>query len=138
MARGFAARVGPGSIITVSFPVTDLSAVKRRPALVLLARGEDLVVCGVTSKLSRGRDAVPLRQEDLEEGRLPKPSEVRPLKLFTIHRSPRPLGRGPGSGADAEGDRASAGLGLGDRQPRVPPLTGLSPPRSPRRNARIG
>ena len=79
--------VRTGSVVTVSFPFTDLSAIKRRPALVLIVHGEDLVVCGVTSKISRRRDAVPLDQKGMAEGRLPKPSEVRPLKLFTIHRS---------------------------------------------------
>lgn len=77
----------PGTIVTVSFPYTDLSAVKRRPAFVLVVAGEDLVVCGVTSKRSGRTDAVPLRDEDLVAGRLPRPSEIRPLKLFTIHRS---------------------------------------------------
>ena len=77
----------PGSLVTVSFPFTDLSAVKRRPALVLIVHGEDLIVCGVTSKISRRRDAIPFDDREMAEGRLPKPSEVRPLKLFTIHRA---------------------------------------------------
>src|SRR6267143_55579 len=76
-----------GTIVTVSFPVTDLSAVKRRPALVLLQHGEDRVVCGVTSKRAGRSDAIPLGEEDLAAGRLPRPSEIRPLKLFTMHRS---------------------------------------------------
>lgn len=76
----------PGSLVTVSFPFTDLSAIKRRPALVLIVHGEDLVVCGVTSKISRRRDAVPLDDRGMAEGRLPARSEVRPLKIFTIHR----------------------------------------------------
>ena len=79
--------LGPGSLITVPFPFTDLSGAKSRPALVLLVHGDDLLVCGVTSKLSGRRDAVPLDTDDLVEGRLPKRSEIRPLKLFTIHRS---------------------------------------------------
>lgn len=77
----------PGSLVIVSFPFTDLSAVKRRPALVLIVHGEDVVLCTVTSNLSRRRDAVPLDQEAMAEGRLRKRSEVRPLKLFTIHRA---------------------------------------------------
>ena len=77
----------PGAIVTVSFPFTDLSAVKRRPALVLVRAGEDLVVCGVTSRRSLRSDAIPLRNGDLVTGRLPKPSEIRPLKLFTVHQS---------------------------------------------------
>ena len=77
----------PGSLVTVSFPFTDLSAVKRRPALVLIVHGEDLIVCGVTSKISRRRDAIPLDDREMAEGRLPKRSEVRPMKVFTIHRA---------------------------------------------------
>ncbi len=79
--------VHAGSIVTVSFLFTDLSAAKRRPALVLIVHGEDLVLCGVTSKLSRRRDAVPLDDAEMAEGRLPRRSEIRPLKLFTIHRA---------------------------------------------------
>ncbi len=77
----------PGSIITVSFPFTDLSAVKRRPALAVHVHGDDLLVCGMTSRLSGRRDAVVVGSDDMAEGRLPKASEVRPLKLFTVHRS---------------------------------------------------
>ena len=76
-----------GSLVTVSFPFTDLSAVKRRPALVLIVHGEDLIVCGVTSKISRRRDAIPFDDHEMAEGRLPEQSEIRPLKLFTIHRA---------------------------------------------------
>ena len=79
--------VRPGSIVTLSFPFTDFTSTKRRPALVLASRGEDLVVCGVTSKVSRRDDAVPLDETGMEHGRLPKRSEIRPLKLFTIHRA---------------------------------------------------
>ena len=77
----------PGSLVTVSFPFTDLSAVKRRPVLVLIVHGEDLIVCGVTSKISRRRDAIPFDDHEMAEGRLPEQSEIRPLKLFTIHRA---------------------------------------------------
>jgi mRNA interferase MazF len=80
-------RLLAGSLVTVSFPFTDLSAVKRRPALVLVVHREEVVLCGVTSKLSRGADAVPLEDRGMVEGRLPKPSEIWPLKLFTIHRA---------------------------------------------------
>lgn len=79
--------VRSGSVVTVSFPFTDLSAVKRRPALVLIVHGEDLILCGVTSKLSRRADAVSLEDRGMAQGRLPRPSEIRPLKLFTIHRA---------------------------------------------------
>ncbi len=76
-----------GSLVTVAFPLTDVSGVKRRPALVLVAGRKDVVLCAVTSKLSGRHDAVPINRGDLVEGRLPKRSEILPLKLFTIHRS---------------------------------------------------
>jgi mRNA interferase MazF len=86
MASGLP-RIEPGTIVTVSFPFTDRTASKRRPALVLVRAGEDLVVCGVTSKRSGRSDAIRLANQDMVTGRLPKPSEIRPLKLFTLHRS---------------------------------------------------
>ena len=77
----------PGTLVTIAFPFTDLSPVKRRPALVLISAGADFVLCGVTSQLSRRIDAVRLEQNDMMEGRIPRVSEIRPLKLFTIHQS---------------------------------------------------
>ena len=41
----------------------------------------------MTSRLSGRSDAVVVDLDDMAEGRLPKRSEIRPLKLFTIHRS---------------------------------------------------
>ncbi len=79
--------IPPGTLVTIAFPFTDLSAVKRRPAVVLISAGADLVLCGVTSQLSRRANAVRLEQHDMRDGRLPRVSEIRPLKLFTIHRS---------------------------------------------------
>lgn len=84
---GFHMALTAGTLVTVAFPLTELSAVKRRPALVLVPAGEDLILCGVTSHLSRRADALVLDQGDMIEGRLPKRSEIRPLKIFTIHRS---------------------------------------------------
>ena len=84
---GGPSRLEPGMIVTVSFPFADLSALKRRPALVLIRAGEDLVVCGVTSKRSGRSDAIRVGNRDMVSGRLPAPSEIRPLKLLTLHRS---------------------------------------------------
>ncbi|HLE45840.1 MAG TPA: type II toxin-antitoxin system PemK/MazF family toxin [Thermoplasmata archaeon] len=84
---GLGPRLRPGAPITSAFRFTGLSGVKRRPALVLIVGREDLVVCAVTSRLSGRRDSVVLDGEDMSRGRLPRRSEIRPLKLFTIHRS---------------------------------------------------
>lgn len=76
----------------VSFPFTDLTSAKRRPALVVSpdsfnARGQDLVLAAVTSQVTTGADTVPLRPEDFEDGRLPKPSMVKLSKMFTLNSS---------------------------------------------------
>ena len=82
-----------GDIVLVSFPFTDLSSSKRRPALVLSpdsfnAAGEDLVLAAVTSHITDDPNAVHLWRGDFAEGRLPKPSMVmKATKLFTMHSS---------------------------------------------------
>lgn len=82
----------PGSVVLVPFPFTDLSGNKRRPALVVSPPGfheEDLVLCAITSQLSRSPSAweASLQAEDMVESKLPKPSVVRVGKLFTMHRN---------------------------------------------------
>ena len=81
-----------GGIVLVSFPFTDLSSSKRRPALVLSpdsfnAAGEDLVLAAVTSHITDDPNAVRLWRGDFVAGRLPKPSMVKATKLFTMHPS---------------------------------------------------
>ena len=62
-----------GDIVLVSFPFTDLSSSKRRPALVLSpdsfnAAGEDLVLAAVTSHITDDLNAVRLWRGDFAEG----------------------------------------------------------------------
>ncbi|MYL06641.1 MAG: type II toxin-antitoxin system PemK/MazF family toxin [Gemmatimonadales bacterium] len=78
-----------GDIVLVSFPFTDLTSTKRRPALVLSpdsfnAAGEDLVLAAVTSHITGDPNAVHLRRSDFAEGGLPKASMVKTTKLFTM------------------------------------------------------
>lgn len=81
-----------GDIVLVSFPFTDLSSSKRRPALVLSpdafnAAGRDLVLAAITSHITGDPNAVHLGRADFAEGGLPKPSMVKTTKLFTMHSS---------------------------------------------------
>ena len=72
-----------GDIVVVPFPFSDLSASKRRPALVI-ARGEygDIILCQITSR-KKGTEAIEINEKDFNEGSLKITSYVRPRKLFT-------------------------------------------------------
>ena len=79
-----------GDIVLVSFPFTDLTSSKRRPALVLSpdsfnATEPDLVLAAITSHLTDDPNALHLRRGDFAEGGLPKVSMVKTTKLFTMH-----------------------------------------------------
>ena len=81
-----------GDIVLVSFPFTDLTTSKRRPALILSpdsfnSAGADLVLAAITSHVTDDRNAVLISAADFSEGGLPKKSIVKTTKLFTIHSS---------------------------------------------------
>ena len=78
-----------GDIVLVSFPFTDLSSSKRRPALVVSPDSfneemQDVVLVALTSNLS-GHDQIEIEPRDCVGGILPKLSAVKPTKMFTIH-----------------------------------------------------
>lgn len=82
-----------GSLVLVPFPFTDLSATKRRPALVVSPdwfneESTDVVLVAVTSVLSKtlSRFDVLLNKGDLGKGAIPRKSIIRATKLFTFHR----------------------------------------------------
>ncbi len=73
-----------GDVVVIPFPYSDLSLAKRRPALVLAESSHhDLILCQITSQEVKDSFAVSLSSEDFARGSLPKPSNVRPNKLFT-------------------------------------------------------
>jgi mRNA interferase MazF len=78
-----------GDIVLVSFPFTDLSSSKRRPALVISPdsfneQGKDLVLIAITSQ-EPDDNAVTIEEHDCVDGELPKKSFVKLSKLFTVH-----------------------------------------------------
>ena len=80
-----------GDIVLVSFPFTDLSSSKRRPALVVSPDSfnqqlQDVVLVALTSNLIDD-DRIEVDPRDCVDGILPKRSAVRPAKMFTIHSS---------------------------------------------------
>jgi len=77
-------RLVKGDVVVVPFPFSDLSTVKRRPALVVAAPGgDDVILCQITSQQIRDRYAVGITELDFTEGTLHKPSNIRPNRLFT-------------------------------------------------------
>lgn len=80
-----------GDIVLVSFPFTDLSSSKRRPALVVSPDSfndatADLVLAAITSHIVEDA-ALTIVEEDCIDGTLPKTSALKPTKLFTLHSS---------------------------------------------------
>ena len=77
-----------GDIVVIPFPFSDLTGAKKRPALVITnLKGEDLILCQITSKKVRNEYAITITEEDFEEGGLKQESNVRPNKIFTADRS---------------------------------------------------
>ena len=54
-----------GDVIVLPFPFTDLSASKRRPALILSnIKGDDYIMLQITSKNIKDNYAIPLLEAD--------------------------------------------------------------------------
>jgi mRNA interferase MazF len=75
-----------GAVVLISFPFSDLSRSKLRPAVVLarVSRG-DFVLCQVTSNPYADPNAVELTEESFREGSLKRVSYARPGKRFTAN-----------------------------------------------------
>ncbi|MBI5226449.1 type II toxin-antitoxin system PemK/MazF family toxin [Candidatus Micrarchaeota archaeon] len=79
-------------IVLVPFPYSDLSSVKRRPALVLSTsdfngRHDDLVCCMITSHLDGEPGCPTFSQDDLASGLLAFDSKIKPYRLFTVEKA---------------------------------------------------
>lgn len=64
-------------------PFSDLSAAKRRPALVVAAlAGNDVILCQITSKAICDEYAVAISDSDFVSGGLRQESNIRPNRIF--------------------------------------------------------
>ena len=77
-----------GSVVVLPYPYSDLSRLKKRPAIVVAdAERGDWLLCQVTSKSYADIHAVTLTNVYFATGSLPVVSYARPGKLFTAHES---------------------------------------------------
>ena len=76
-----------GDVVVVPFPFSNLSGSKKRPALVLTElRGDDIMICQITSKPTKDIYAQELKSEDFVSGSLSIDSFIRPLRVFTADK----------------------------------------------------
>ena len=73
-----------GDVVVLPFPFSDISANKRRPALVA-TQGEygDIILCQITSKPKKSVETIELTDRDFQGGKLKITSYVRLRKIFT-------------------------------------------------------
>jgi len=72
-----------GEVVVFSFPQTNLQGGKRRPALVVAdLKGDDLILCQITSQARSDGYSIPLTAADFERGRLVRDSFIRPDGSF--------------------------------------------------------
>ena len=78
----------PGQIVLLTFPFSDLSGAKLRPALLLAAAGKgDWLACQITSNPYADDRAIEIANRDFAEGGLQRISYLRPAKIFTASES---------------------------------------------------
>ena len=81
-------RLVKGDVVVLPFPFSDLTASKKRPALVVaVLAGDDCILAQITSQERSNPDAIFLSKNDFDQGGLPVQSNIRPDKLFTADRN---------------------------------------------------
>ncbi len=82
------ARFIKGEIVVLPFPFSDLTQAKRRPALVIAElKGNDVILCQITSQWVKDEYAISLDDDDFSEGNLKQKSHIRPNRIFTADSS---------------------------------------------------
>ena len=77
-----------GDIVIVPFMYSDFSGVKKRPALIVAnLKGDDIILCEITSQPRMDSYSVKLDQNDICRGKLNTSSIIRPNKIFTTDSS---------------------------------------------------
>ena len=77
-----------GDIVVIPFPFSDLSASRKRPALVVAnLTGDDVILSQITSAAKSDQYSISLAKNDFNAGNLKMESRIRPNRLFTADKS---------------------------------------------------
>ena len=77
-----------GNVVVTPFPFSDLRSSIKRPALVVAnLKGEDTILCQITSKDHPDPYQIALNQNDFSNGGLKINSFIKPSILFTLRNS---------------------------------------------------
>jgi len=77
-----------GDVVVTPFPFSDLTSSVKRPALVVASlKGDDLILCQITSKLRDDPYQIPLNKKNLSQGKLNIDCFIKPSILFTLRNS---------------------------------------------------
>ena len=77
-----------GDVVVMPFPFSDLSSLVRRPALVIAnLKGEDIILCQITSKERIDPYQISLTKSNFLNGNLKINSFIKPSIIFTVRKS---------------------------------------------------
>ncbi len=77
-----------GEVVVTPFPFSDLKSSIKRPALIVAnLKGEDIILCQITSKNHPDPYQIFLNQNDFSNGGLKINSFIKPSILFTLRNS---------------------------------------------------
>ncbi|MEA3414522.1 MAG: type II toxin-antitoxin system PemK/MazF family toxin [Nanoarchaeota archaeon] len=74
-------------IILISFPYSDLTRSKKRPAIIISnskLKGDDLICSLITSNPSK--EGILIKKDFFQKGNLPFKSWIKPQRIFTIDK----------------------------------------------------
>ena len=76
-----------GDVVVLSFPYSDLTGKKKRPALVVANVNKDFILSEITSQYNLDHFSIILLDSDFKDGSLSLPSVIKPYRIFTAEAS---------------------------------------------------
>ena len=81
-------KICKGRCCCITFPYSDSSSSKKRPALIIShLEGDDVILCQITSRQRYDKCIIYLAGDDFKQGKLNADSYIRPNRIFTASKS---------------------------------------------------